>query len=125
MSDRITDEFVAPSPPSLQPTAEIPLLDDAIPLVRDEPWEWFALFLDDAQAPTDLTGDTVSAELRWTVGEVTVAAEVVDTGLVRLSLTAEQTAAMPFGQLLQLFLAINTDTEGVIPVVVLEGRFTP
>lgn len=134
-ADRITQEaggFTLPLPanrivegtgaPAL--SNEIPLLDGAIPLVRDEPWIWHALFMDDINSPTDLSGKTVTAELRWQVGEVEPLVEAIGNGYVRLSLTTEQTAGMPFGQLLDLYLAIDTDTEAKIPVTVLEGRYS-
>ena len=121
MSDRITE---APGPLPIIRESEIPLLDDAIPLIRDEPWQWFAVFLDPDGQPSDISGaGTPSAKLRWEVGEVdvTVAPVAGATGQLELTLTAEQTAAMPFGQLLRLFLALGDDTEAVIPVNVLEG----
>ena len=123
MSDRITEEFAGPL---ILPTAEIPLLDGAVPLVRDEPWEWFVVFEDGPGVPSDLTGKTVAAELRWQTGEQAVTAAPVEgaAGQVRLSLAAEATAAMPFGQLLNLYISIDNDTEGVVPVVVLEGYAT-
>ena len=107
-------------------SADLELLDGAVPLVRnDEPWEWYAVFWDDFEetAPTDLTGKTVSAEIRWILGAVPVTTEITEptAGQVRLSLTAAATADMPLGQLCKLFIAIGTDTEAVVPVNVLEG----
>lgn len=108
-------------------SADIELLDGAVPLVRnDQPWEWFVHFWEDAAGtdPSDLTGKTASAEIRWRTGSQTVAAAVFgspDAGQVRLSLTAAQTAAMPLGRLAKLYIALNTDTEAVVPVDVIEG----
>lgn len=110
-------------------SADVELLDGAVPLVRhDHPWEWFVNFYDDAAAsdPTDLTGKTTSAEIRWRSGSQIVAAAVhgdATDGQVRLSLTAEQTEALPLGRLSKLYIAINQDTEAVVPVDVIEGRF--
>lgn len=110
-------------------SSDIELLDGAVPLVRnDQPWEWFVNFYDDAGEtdPTDLTGKTTSAEIRWRGGNQTVAAAVYGdaaAGQVRLSLTAAQTAAMPLGRLSKLYIAINQDTEAVVPVDVIEGAF--
>jgi len=110
-------------------SSDIELLDGAIPLVRgDEPWEWYAHFWEDTAetTPTDLTGKTVSGEIRWILGVQPVTVEVVDApgGVAKLSLTAAQTEAMPLGQLCKLFLALDTDTECAVPVNVLEGLYT-
>ncbi|HYJ44080.1 MAG TPA: hypothetical protein VEW06_06450 [Xanthobacteraceae bacterium] len=111
MSDRITEEQapVPVTPLAISTVGDVPLVDDAIPLVRDEAWQWYAVFFEDSNTPTDLTGKTVTAELRWAVGEqaVTVAPVVDAPGQVELSLAAEDTALMPYGQLLQLYLAID------------------
>jgi hypothetical protein len=109
-------------------SADVELLDGAIPLVRgDEPWEWYAHFWDDPAetVPTDLTGKTVSGEIRWKLGAQAVTVDVVDRtgGVARLSLTAVQTEAMPLGRLSKLYVAINQDTEAIVPVDVIEGRF--
>jgi len=103
---------------------EIPLLDNSIPLVRDEPWIWNALFMDDFNSPTDLTGKVVTAEIRWPLGEVTPTVEVIGDGYVKLSLTTDQTINMPYGQVLDLYLAIDNNTEARIPITVLEGRYS-
>lgn len=109
-------------------TADVELLDGAVPLVRgDQPWEWFANFWDDVgeTTPSDLTGKTVAAEIRWPHGSQIVTATIYDApmGQVRLSLLAAQTAAMPLGRLSRLYIAIDTDTEAVVPVDVIEGLF--
>jgi hypothetical protein len=109
-------------------SSDLELLDGAIPLVRnDQPWEWFVNFYDDPEAadPTDLTGHTASAQIRWRAGSQDVTAEITNplTGQVRLSLLASQTAAMPLGRLSKLYIAIDTDTEAVVPVDVIEGLF--
>lgn len=108
-------------------SSDIEILDGAVPLVRnDEPWEWFVLFFEDQAetTPTDLTGRTVSAEIRWSGGVQAVTAEVADpptSGQASLSLSAEQTTLMPLGRLSKLYIAIDTDTEAVVPVDVQEG----
>jgi hypothetical protein len=109
--------------------SDLEILDGAIPLARgDEPWEWHAVFWEDVgeTTPTDLTGKTVVAEIRWSLGAEPVTTEIADAvaGLVTLSLTAEQTAAMPLGQLAKLYIAIGTDTEAAVPVKVVEGLYT-
>jgi len=109
-------------------SADLELLDGAIPLVRnDQPWEWFVNFCEDAAGtdPTDLTGRTASAQIRWRAGSQDVAAEITDapSGQVRLSLLAAQTAAMPLGRLARLYIALDHDTEAVVPVDVIEGLF--
>jgi hypothetical protein len=110
-------------------SSDVEILDGAIPLVRhDHPWEWFVYFHESADEtdPTDLTGKTLSAEIRWRGGSQVVAAAVhgdaID-GVARLSLTAAQTAAMPLGRLSRLFIALNQDTEAIVPIDVIEGRF--
>lgn len=108
---------------------DLELLDGAVPLVRgDEPWEWFAVFWEDIEetTPTDLTGKTVAAEIRWILGAQAVTVDVADpaSGQARLSLTAAETESLPLGQLCKLFLAIGTNTEGVVPVNVVEGLYT-
>lgn len=107
-------------------SSDIEILDGAVPLVRnDEPWEWFVLFYEDPAEtqPTDLTGKTAAAEIRWSLGAQQVIAEVVDAigGQVRLSLTAAETAEMPLGRLSKLYIALDADTEAVVPVDVIEG----
>lgn len=108
-------------------SADLEIIDGAVPLVRnDEPWEWHVFFWEDPgeDNPTDLTGKTVSAEIRWVSGTQTVTAAVLDPpteGHVQLSLTAAETADMPLGRLSKLFIAIGTDTEAVVPVNVIEG----
>ena len=129
-------------------TANLEILDGAVPLVRDEPWEWFVLFWDDVAEtqPTALgpkpvltaddnpvltadgnpvltAGAVVSAEIRWQGGEQAVTATVTGPGQARLSLTAAQTDAMPLGRLLKLYIALDDDTEAVVPVNVLEGMY--
>lgn len=111
-------------------SSDVELLDGAIPLVRnDEPWEWFVVFWEDPveTVHTDLTGHTVSAEIRWSIGAQPVTTAVLDAaaGQARLSLTAAQTAAMPLGRLSKLYIAIDADTEAVVPVDVIEGLFLP
>jgi len=108
-------------------SSDIELLDGAVPLVRnDEPWEWHVFFWEDQDetTPTDLSGKTVSAGIRWSLGAQDVTAEIVDPptgGQVRLSLTAAETADMPLGRLSRLYIALGTDTEAVVPVDVIEG----
>lgn len=109
-------------------SADIEILDGAVPLVRnDEPWEWLVVFWDDEgeTTPTDLTGKTVAAEIRWAGETQTVLAEIADptSGQVVLSLAAADTTAMPLGRLAKLYIAIGTDTEAVVPVNVLEGIY--
>ena len=123
-------------------------LDGAVPLVRDEPWEWFVMFWDDVAEtiPTALgpkpvrvasearlltpddtpiltAGAVVSAEIRWQGGGQPVTATVTQPGQARLSLTAAQTDAMPLGRLLKLYIALDADTEAVVPVDVMEGLY--
>ena len=106
-------------------SADLELLDGALPLVRFEPWTWFVMFWEDASetTPSDLTGKAVTAEVRWAGGAETVAVSAVDAGLGRfeLSLLAQQTEAMPLGRLAKLYLAVDGDTEAVVPADVLEG----
>jgi len=107
-------------------SGDLEIIDGAIPLVRnDQPWEWFVVFWEapDETTPTDLTGKTIAAEIRWLAGAQPVAAEVVDAaaGVARLSLTAAETTDMPLGRLSRLYIALGTDTEAVVPVDVLEG----
>lgn len=107
-------------------SSDIEILDGAVPLVRnDQPWEWFVVFWEDTAetTPTDITGKTVAAEIRWILGAQPVAVELTNAaaGQAKLSLTAAETAEMPLGQLCKLFIAIGTDTEAVVPVNVLEG----
>jgi hypothetical protein len=131
-------------------SSDIEIIDGAVPLVRNEPWEWFAVFFEDPSetTPTDLSGDvvfvdveplrtdsgaivmtgtadTVAAEIRWEQGSQSVTVEVVDAvgGEVRLSLTAVQTAAMPLGRLSKLYIAIDAGTEAIVPVEVIEGLY--
>jgi hypothetical protein len=107
-------------------SADIEIIDGAVPLVRnDEPWEWFVVFWEDSSetVPTDLTGKTVSAEIRWATGAQAVAVAVTDAaaGQAKLSLTAAETEPLPLGRLSKLYIAIDSDTEGVVPVDVQEG----
>jgi len=108
-------------------SADLEILDGAIPLVRnDEPWEWHIFFWEDQDEslPTDLTGKLPSAEIRWQGGvqSVTAAIEGLPTaGQVKLSLAAADTADMPLGRLSKLYIALGTDTEAVVAVNVLEG----
>jgi hypothetical protein len=109
-------------------SADVEILDGAVPLVRnDQPWEWFVNFSDDEAGadPTDLAGKTTAAEIRWRGGSQAVTAAIYDAaaGQVRLSLTAAQTAAMPLGRLSKLYIALDADTEAVVPVDVIEGLF--
>jgi hypothetical protein len=108
-------------------SADLEILDGAVPLVRnDEPWEWHVFFWEDQAEtmPTDLTGQTPAAEIRWQGGVQAVLAEIVEPptgGQVRLSLAAADTVEMPLGRLSKLYIAIGTDTEAVVPVNVIEG----
>lgn len=107
-------------------SSDIEILDGAVPLVRnDQPWEWFVVFFEDAaeEMPTDLTGHALSAKIRWAGGEQQVTTQITDpvAGQARLSLTAAQTELMPYGRLSKLYIAIDTDTEAIVPVNVLEG----
>jgi len=108
-------------------SSDLEIIDGAVPLVRnDEPWEWHVFFWEDQSEslPTDLTGQTASAEIRWASGIQTVLAEIVDPptgGHLKLSLAAAETADMPLGRLSKLYIAIGTDTEAVVPVNVIEG----
>jgi len=109
-------------------SADLELLDGAIPLVRgDQPWQWFVMFWDDPSETdaSDLSGATVTAEIRWPGGAAPVAVEATDPGRGQfaLSLTAAETAPLPLGRLSKLYLAVDTDTEAVVPVNVLEGLF--
>lgn len=107
-------------------SSDIEILDGAVPLVRnDQPWEWFVVFFEDQaeETPTDLTGHTISAKIRWSDGEQVVTVQITDplAGQAKLSLTAAQTVPMPDGRLSKLYIAIDTDTEAIVPVNVVEG----
>lgn len=98
----------------------------AVPLVRGEAWERFlVLWADSAKtAREDLTGKTVTADLRWQgAADLAVTVDVTDAegGLVKLSLTDEQTADLPLGQLSALYVAVDGITAGGTPVNVLRG----
>lgn len=97
----------------------------AIPLVRGEAWEKFAVFYTDPDktAVHDLTGKTVASEIRWGNSEQTVAVAVTDPpgGAVTFSLTAEETELMPLGQIPTMFIAVDDETWARAPVDVQEG----
>jgi hypothetical protein len=99
---------------------------DAVPLVRNEPWERFVIFWTDSAKTIaeDLTDKEVTAQIRWSSGEQDVTVVVDDDptiGFVTFSLTAEQTEAMPLGELSILYMAIDDTTWGSTGVDVLEG----
>jgi hypothetical protein len=102
---------------------------DAVTLVRDEPWQkTFVFYTDpDKAARENLTGKTVAAEIRWRGGgseDVAIAMTDAINGLVTPSLTAEQTAAMPFGRLGTIYIAVDTATRAFAPVEIQEGHFS-
>jgi hypothetical protein len=106
------------------PVLVIPL--GALPLVLDEAWEKFAVFWADSAktAREDLTGKTVTADIRWQgAADLAVTVTVTDdeAGLATLSLTALQTADLPLGQLSTLYIAVNGETWASLPVNVLRG----
>lgn len=97
----------------------------AIPLVRGEPWEKFAVFYTDPEktATFDLTGKAVASEIRWSNSEQAVDVEVTDPpgGAVKFSLTADETELMPLGQIPTMFIAVDDETWARAPIDVQEG----
>lgn len=91
------------------------VLEGALTLIRgDNPWEKpLTFYTDDGVTPLDLTGLTVEAEMRWRPNNsqmVTVTVDDAAAGEVTLSLTAAQTAALPFGRLATLFVQLIEGT---------------
>lgn len=98
-------------------------------LVRNERWEKIVVFYTDPEktAVYDLSALDVTASIRWEDGEQAVTVEVTDPegGQATFSLAAEETLAMPLGQIPTLFIAVDTETWARAPVDVLEGLFVP
>lgn len=102
-----------------------PLIDEAVPLVRNEAWSWHVRIWDDPdeETVTNLTGLTCLAMLRWAGGSQVVTVDTTDAvnGHLVLSLTAGQAVAMPIGRLTKLYLSVASDTEMISDVNVIEG----
>lgn len=102
------------------------LIDEAIPLVRNEAWPpWHIRIWDDPdeEIVTDLSGLTCLAQMRWDGGTQAVTVDTADAenGHLALSLTAEQTEAFPLGRLTKLYLSVDGDTELIADIDVIEG----
>lgn len=102
-----------------------PLIDEAIPLVRNEAWEWHVRIWDDPdeETVTDLTGMTCLAVMRWEGGSQAVTVDATDgaNGHLALSLTAENADDMPIGRLTRLYLSVDGNTETIADIDVIEG----
>lgn len=102
-----------------------PLIDEAIPLVRNEAWSWHVRIWDDPgeEIVTDLTGLTCLAQMRWAGGSQTVTVDNADAenGHLVLSLLAADADAMPIGRLTKLYLSVAGDTELISDIDVIEG----
>lgn len=97
---------------------DIGVLDGALPLIRgDNPWQQpFTFYADGDATPLDLTGKSIEAEMRWSARgggsrPVTVTIDNAAAGECTLSLTADQTAGLPFGRLVTLFVQVVDGSE--------------
>jgi hypothetical protein len=102
-----------------------PLIDEAIPLVRNEAWSWHVRIWDDPdeEIVTDLTGLDCLAMMRWAGGSQAVTVDAADAvnGHLVLSLLAADADAMPIGRLTRLYLSVEGDTELIADINVIEG----
>jgi hypothetical protein len=89
---------------------DIATLEVPVPLVVGDSWQWFVVLWADPEARLayDLTGKSVEAEILWSGGQQAVTVEVTEAGAgrVTISLTAEQTRAMPLGRVAMLYLDV-------------------
>lgn len=102
-----------------------PLIDEAIPLVRNEAWLWHVRMWDDPdeETVTDLSGLPCLAMMRWAGGSQAVTVDTADAvnGHLVLSLIAGDADAMPIGRLTKLYLSVASDTELIADIDVIEG----
>ena len=82
---------------------DIAALETPIPLVVGDSWDWTVIFWDDPDKlnPYDLTGKTVSAQIRWASDSLDVAVSITDAdlGTVLISLNGDDTTSIPLGNL--------------------------